>query len=1033
VLHNLLLPVIKYIIILPVMVVINVLVSGQSVYKSVNYSTKDGISSTRCRQMIKDDDGFIWISSDKGLNRYDGNSFYVFKHKQDDPYSLANNSCNGLLIDSKGQLWVNTEDGLSLYDKTRQRFTNFYPDTRVMNVLSFSYSQMAEDNQGRIWIGGLFDVIIFDPDTQKFLSSGWFDFAKNAGIIQFEKRNSITHSIVKKSENELWLLTVYGLFSVNTRTLQYTYYPNPEIDDYFAYYLSHIDKNGVLWISTFDHCFYTFDPQSNIWTHHKCPEKNKNYSDQMAVIQPYRDEGLLMMRMDDVFLYKPENKTFKRFEFIEDEETLKSATNVNVAVFDDDIYILKSENPVLTRYFSSPDLIQKQKIPFPPDFINNAGFFIKNNDVLTGDWASGKMMICDTVNCKLLTDMNGQSQNGFLQLYYLSKAGVSYISASQTVYILDEKLKNIKPLVHSGFFEENGEIEFRNFVEDNNGNVYVRERSKGIFKIGKDNQYLEYFDIGLNDNSYGALYYDKATGKLWLSTDKNGLYVIDPISKKYKNYPLSTSFSMTKGYISDISGDDHGNVFLLMPGRGLMYIKSKSMEARLYTEEDGLVSDEVRYGFIAYDGIFWFTTESGIMAFDINKKGLYSFPNEPDAKLFFHRIFPDKDGNICQNLYPGQIIRLNKNIIDHGIPAGRLYLKEVTLFGRKLDSDTVFNLGHNENSLTFRFGLNTKTAAVQPEIEYSINGQPWQKLENDEMLNLFNLSPGKYRLTTRQKYHPELMYSIQVEIKPPWWKTYWFFMILFTVITASGFWMYKKRIASVRSEEAEKNALRQRISQIEMSALRAQMNPHFIFNCLNSINRFILVNDTDAASEYLTKFSRLIRMILDASREDVIPLQRELDGLRLYIGMEAMRFQDSFEWQIDVDVDVQTENVFLPPLLLQPYVENAIWHGLMQAPPDWGLKKLRIHISSENNGETTVITISDNGIGLEKAAQMRSKDVDGRKSYGVLLARERLKLLSVSNGNESDVFIKDLKSPDGKSEGTSVIIRLTSLFKNAEV
>lgn len=117
------------------------------------------------------------------------------------------------------------------------------------------------------------------------------------------------------------------------------------------------------------------------------------------------------------------------------------------------------------------------------------------------------------------------------------------------------------------------------------------------------------------------------------------------------------------------------------------------------------------------------------------------------------------------------------------------------------------------------------------------------------------------------------------------------------------------------------------------------MNPHFIFNCLNSINRFILVNDTDAASEYLTKFSRLIRMILDSSREDMITLQKELDSLRLYIGMEAMRFQDSFEWKIDIDPSVQTGNVLIPPLLLQPYVENAIWHGLMQAPPDWGIKK----------------------------------------------------------------------------------------------
>lgn len=139
--------------------------------------------------------------------------------------------------------------------------------------------------------------------------------------VTFSLKKKQHHSqYCKKSENELWMLTVYGLFSVDTRTLQYTYYSNPEIDDYFAYYLSHIDKNGVLWISTFDHCFYTFDSHSNIWTHHKCPEKNKNYPDQMAVIQPYRDEGLLMLRMDDVFLYKPENKTFKRFKFIEDEK-----------------------------------------------------------------------------------------------------------------------------------------------------------------------------------------------------------------------------------------------------------------------------------------------------------------------------------------------------------------------------------------------------------------------------------------------------------------------------------------------------------------------------------------------------------------------------------------------------------------------------------------------------------------------------------------------------------------------------------------
>ena len=300
-------------------------------------------------------------------------------------------------------------------------------------------------------------------------------------------------------------------------------------------------------------------------------------------------------------------------------------------------------------------------------------------------------------------------------------------------------------------------------------------------------------------------------------------------------------------------------------------------------------------------------------------------------------------------------------------------------------------------------------------------------------LNLFNLSPGKYIVEIRQKNHPEIRHTIKVIIRPPWWSTWWFYTFILTATALTGFWMYKKRIAAVRKEETEKNALRQQISKIEMSALRAQMNPHFIFNCLNSINRFILVNDTDAASEYLTKFSRLIRMILDSSREDMITLQKELDSLRLYIGMEAMRFQHSFEWKIDIDPSVQTGNVLIPPLLLQPYVENAIWHGLMQAPPDWGIKKIHIKISSENDGQNTIIAISDNGIGREKAALLRSKDVDGRKSYGVVLAQERLKLLSRSNGNDATVIIKDLKSPEGIAEGTSVIIRLSSIAKNSTV
>ncbi|MBL0101376.1 MAG: hypothetical protein IPP49_16165 [Saprospiraceae bacterium] len=144
------------------------LLRAQSSYQINSYSVKDGLSSSNCRRILKDKEGFVWITSDKGLNRYDGNSFSTFKHRPDDPKTIASNSCNGMLEDSKGRLWVNTDEGLTLVDRQKQTFTNFFPDSTVMPVLGLSYTQMAEDQTGNIWIGGYYDVLIFNPETKLF-------------------------------------------------------------------------------------------------------------------------------------------------------------------------------------------------------------------------------------------------------------------------------------------------------------------------------------------------------------------------------------------------------------------------------------------------------------------------------------------------------------------------------------------------------------------------------------------------------------------------------------------------------------------------------------------------------------------------------------------------------------------------------------------------------------------------------------------------------------------------------------------------
>jgi sensor histidine kinase YesM len=213
--------------------------------------------------------------------------------------------------------------------------------------------------------------------------------------------------------------------------------------------------------------------------------------------------------------------------------------------------------------------------------------------------------------------------------------------------------------------------------------------------------------------------------------------------------------------------------------------------------------------------------------------------------------------------------------------------------------------------------------------------------------------------------------------------------------------------------------LQRRASELEMQALRAQMNPHFIFNCLSSINRFILKNETEAASDYLTRFSRLIRMVLVHSQEPLITLEDELEILRLYLDMEQLRFKDAFDYKIIFTNRVDTGSVFIPSLLLQPFCENAIWHGLMHKE-----KKGNLHIALSMEDHVLHCTITDDGIGRKMAAEMKSKSTQKDKSLGLKITQERLALLNGEKGIFTSYEISDIPDEDGNVAGTRVDLRI---------
>jgi LytS/YehU family sensor histidine kinase len=194
------------------------------------------------------------------------------------------------------------------------------------------------------------------------------------------------------------------------------------------------------------------------------------------------------------------------------------------------------------------------------------------------------------------------------------------------------------------------------------------------------------------------------------------------------------------------------------------------------------------------------------------------------------------------------------------------------------------------------------------------------------------------------------------------------------------------------------------------------MNPHFLFNALNSINSFIVKNEVHKASDYLSKFSKLMRMILEHSKKKSVLLSDEIEALELYLKIESNRFEKSFEHSILIEEGISTNEIYIPPLIIQPFVENAIWHGI-QHQSNVGL----VHIKFSKQGDDFVkIEIVDNGIGREKAKKLKSKSGGGNKSYGINITKERIKYSHPNNSME----IVDLHDQEGNPTGTKVILIL---------
>jgi hypothetical protein len=482
-------------------------------------------------------------------------------------------------------------------------------------------------------------------------------------------------------------------------------------------------------------------------------------------------------------------------------------------------------------------------------------------------------------------------------------------------------------------------------------------------------------------------------GNLWIGTFSGGLNLFDEASSTFQSF--SESDGLPDNIVSGILGDDHDNLWV-STGRGLACMDGKTKTFKSYTVSDGLQD----YQF-------------NINACFRTQQGEFLFGGNNGFTLFVPEIIKQVDSN----LFPPEIAFtgfkvFNKDVVP--LAAGSPLQEQIN------EAKTV-SLSYDQSVLTFEFAALNFIQPEKNEYAYRLQGfeEDWNVVGNKRSATYTNLEPGTYTFQVSASNNDSVWNnegrSLKIVIHPPFWGTWWFK----TFLTLLACMIALTVINIVRKRIREKIRIHKLIAELELKALIAQMNPHFIFNCLTSIQELIVVDKQEEAMHYLNQFSRLLRTVLQSSDKNFIPLDEELTLLELYLELESMRFDQEFHYKIIVDDAIDPEEITIPSFLLQPFVENALWHGLMHKKGD---RSLSVSFRLENE-DILLCTINDNGIGREVSSKIKKRSVKRYQSMGIKIIRERMSLMKKQDA-AFDLRIIDEKDPQGAAAGTTVIVRL---------
>lgn len=921
-----------------------------------HYTIDDGPPGSMIYKLVQDKDGFIWLYTNSGVSQFNGFDFRNYNLSNGFP---AHAAFTGVL-DENGRLWFITMNDSACYYENH-KFRRFATSYNVSWVLS---------------------------DT-----SGLY-FLTTAGHILWYKNYKL-YKDIRACSNKLYHGVVLGPGSLIVHS---TAEGLIKVDNNIVHKMKNLD-NGQLFTRFF---------------------KLRNGDVLLS-----NGSGIFEVNGTDctpLYLFKNKHDlSYEIFDILDNGRELWICATSG-------LYVCKNKNDI-TNAVRLYDNNLVTAIIY--DIDSNLWFGTRNDGLYSfRQNISANMIFKNPMNCYAEYMYKGSSPNSIYIFYGNNEVKNLQLLPQphiETIHRFKTTIRRVYPLLNSYFVDcLDGIYEFPGnkiypgcvqfYYKGYDSTLYTGSDS-GFIRIWKDGRTKLVLPNFSRDSEalyvkrYGTLILRVVAAKndtFWVGNER-GLHTFTPggIDKPFTQ-------EIAQAYVADIKIDREGIVWVATKGRGVYYIKSNRLYIpgcrALENATCNMISidDEDNVWVATQDGLFKIVKSNNCT--DVVNYNYRNILPTAEIKCVFKSgkyvlVSTSKGVNIFEDIPDAWQLPGLKALISG------IYVNNTSVIDR-----TNMTFSPKQNNIRFEYTALDFSSVRRPVYYYCLKGQDSMWVRTSQPSIDFNyLQPGEYTFYVKAENMRGIMSSsaasLSFVIRPPFWQTYWFYTLVVLVASVVAFFLinYNRRV------HAKKRAF----IETELKALRAQMNPHFIFNTLNAIQDFILQNDKSKANYYLVQFSRLMRIMLENSKKNYISLEREIRFLELYLELEAFRFNDKFHYLMSVGGNIDRSGTFIPSMILQPFIENAINHGIMP-------KKTGGHISISielQNKDLLKCTIEDDGVGRKEAAHDKPYE-----SAGILTTESRLRLL---NKNSTDTIVfTDLVNEQGEPSGTRVEIWINIQAKN---